>query len=91
MKIVNPVVGSSSDVGKLASRQATLEGAVVGLLDNGKKGTERIFDNMEKILREQYHVADVLRVKKSDFSRPAPDVVLEQLAAASAVISGVGD
>jgi len=43
------------------------------------------------MLRERYGVREILRSRKPDSSRPAPDDVLGALSAADAIVSGVGD
>jgi hypothetical protein len=46
---------------------------------------------MERVLRAQYSVHDVIRLRKPDFSRPAPAPVLTAMQGCDAVISAVGD
>jgi hypothetical protein len=46
---------------------------------------------MEAILRSQYGVHAVVRLRKPDFSRPAPAPVLAAMQGCDAVISAVGD
>jgi hypothetical protein len=69
----------------------TLAGATVGLLDNGKLGVARLYDHLEEILRGRLAVGEVIRRRKPDMSRPVPPEVLGELAAADAIVSGVGD
>lgn len=91
MKVLNPTVKANQDAGGLAPRLGSLAGSRVGLLDNGKKGTALIFDNLERILKREFGVLEVIRERKPDFSRPAPSDVLAKLTKADTVISGVGD
>jgi hypothetical protein len=46
---------------------------------------------MEAILRSQYGVHAVVRLRKPDFSRPAPASVIAAMQGCDAVISAVGD
>ncbi len=55
-------------------------GATIGLLDNGKIRVRELLDHVEEMLRSQYGVAHVLRLKKPDFTRPAPAEVIAALA-----------
>ena len=69
----------------------SLEGAVIGLLDNAKIGTKGFYDHVESMLRSRYGVREVIRRRKPDSSRPAPADVLGELSAADAIVSGIGD
>ena len=46
---------------------------------------------MEDMLRTEYGVANVIRLRKSDASRPAPQELVAEMASCAAVISAVGD
>ena len=72
-------------------RLRSLTGATIGLLDNGKIRVRELLDHVEEILHAQYGVAHVLRLKKPDFTRPAPAEVVAALASCQAVICAVGD
>jgi hypothetical protein len=69
----------------------SLDGAIVGLLDNAKIGTAVLFDHVQQILTSRFGVRDFIRRRKPDSSRPAPPEVLGALSAADAVISAIGD
>jgi hypothetical protein len=73
------------------ARLTTLAGCTIGLLDNGKVRVRELLDHVEEMLRSRYGVAHVLRLKKPDFTRPAPAEVVDALASCEAVISAVGD
>ena len=75
----------------MAAALATLDGAVVGFLDNAKIGTARLYDFIEEILRARYGVRDFIRRRKPDATRPAPTEILAELSGADAIISGIGD
>ena len=45
-------------------------------MDNGKINVRPLLDHMEMMLRSQYGVHDVVRLRKPDFSRPAPAPML---------------
>ena len=74
-----------------APRLATLRGAVVGVISNGKDATVPFFDQVESILRERHGVAEVVRTVKANYSAPAPDELIRQAMGWSAVLAGVGD
>jgi hypothetical protein len=74
-----------------ATRLSTLAGATVGIISNGKENTRQFFDNMDRILREQYEVAEVVRRIKGNYSAPAEDELMAEALGWDAVLSGVGD
>lgn len=74
-----------------APRVADLAGSTVGIISNGKQGTIAFFDAMETELRNQYRVADVVRLTKPNYSAPAPADLMSQAKHWHALIAGVGD
>jgi hypothetical protein len=91
LKVLDPRLSAEGEAASLAAPLATLDGAVVGLLDNAKIGTARFYDHLEEILRARYRVREVIRRRKPDSSRPAPADQLGELSAADAIVSGIGD
>lgn len=73
------------------ARLPSLRGCTIGLLDNGKIRVRELLDYMEEILRTDYGVTQVVRLRKPDASRPAPPEVLASMQQCQAVISAVGD
>jgi hypothetical protein len=91
MRVLDPTGEDTATSTSGPARLTTLTGCTVGLLDNGKVRVRELLDHMEAMLRSQYGVAHVLRLKKPDFTRPAPAEVVAALASCAAVISAVGD
>jgi hypothetical protein len=91
LRVLDPRLFAEGEPARLAPPLASLDGARVGLLDNAKIGTARFYDHLEALLRERLGVREVLRRRKPDASRPAPPEVLGALAAADAIVSGIGD
>jgi hypothetical protein len=75
----------------LAPRLRTIEGATVGLLSNGKKGTRPFFDALARELREQGGAAQIVRITKANFSAPAQPEIFDQAKEWDALVAGVGD
>jgi len=46
---------------------------------------------LERLLRDRYHVASIVRTMKPTFARPAPPGIIEQLPAVDAVVEAVAD
>jgi hypothetical protein len=74
-----------------AKRLDSLNGATVGVISNGKKGTQPFFDALERELRERYAVAKVVRLTKSNYSAPVEPELLNEAERWQALIAGVGD
>ena len=91
IRVLDPTAEGATVAAQSTSRLATLEGRTIGLLDNGKIRARELLDYMEEMLRSQYGVAQVLRFKKPDASRPAPPEVVAEMKQCTAIISAVGD
>ena len=91
VKLINPMnetqVGASAPPARLRS----LEGKTVGLLDISKTGGNLFLDRLEQLLREQFHVASVVRMMKPTFAKPAPRDIIERLRSADAVVEALAD
>ena len=92
MKIYTPiskVVRQSFDV---APRLKTLDGLVLGLLDNNKWNAQRLLRQLDVDLRSRFDLKDVLYRRKPYFSRPAPlELIEEFVTGADVVITAVAD
>ena len=91
LEILDPRQTAEGGALHMAPALPSLKGAVVGLLDNAKIGTERLYDFIEQILRSEYGVREFIRRRKPDASRPVPPQMLAELSAADAVLSAIGD
>ena len=91
LRVLDPRLFAEGEPVQMAPPLARLEGSVVGLLDNAKIGTARLYDHVEEILRARFGVREFIRRRKPDSSRPAPPEMLGELAAADAIVSGIGD
>lgn len=89
--VLDPRQSAEGEALRMAPALASLEGAVIGMIDNAKIGTERLFDFIEEILRKQYGVREVIRRRKPDATRPVPPELLAELRGADAVLSATGD
>ncbi len=74
-----------------ATRLASLSGATVALVSNGKKGVRPFFDAFERSLRTEFGVVDVVRLTKSNYSAPAEETLLRGAETWNALVAGVGD
>jgi hypothetical protein len=75
----------------LAPRVASLDGLVVGLLDNNKWNAQRLLRQLDVDLRARFAVKDVIYRRKPYFSRPAPLEMIEEMTAADVVVTALAD
>ena len=75
----------------LPARPSTLAGATVGIISNGKANTRPFFDHLDRMLREQWSVAEVIRRTKRNYSAPAEAELIAEAAGWAAMFAGVGD
>ena len=91
MEILDPTHEGESPNFAPAARLLSLEGATVGVISNGKRGTKPFFDALEQALVDRYGVATVVRRTKSNFSAPADADIMEEAKRWHALVAGVGD
>ncbi len=89
--VLDPTYGDDTPEFEPAPRLATLRGATVGIVSNGKRGTLGFFDALEAELRERYGVAEVVRVVKPNYSAPAGDEIMDAAQTWHALVAGIGD
>ena len=91
IKVLDPRASAEGEALALAPPLPTLDGKVIGLLDNAKIGTERFYDFVAEILAREHGVREFIRRRKPDTTRPAPKELIAELSGADAVVSGIGD
>ena len=92
IRILDPTVAPAPADAPLAKRLVDLDGAVLGLLANGKVNGDRLLDLVRDELVRRYDVREVVLMTKPSASRPAEDPMLEQLAArCDVVVTAIGD
>ena len=91
LKVLDPRLDPEGEALKPAPALRSLKGAVIGMIDNAKIGTERFFDHVADILAKQYGVREFIRRRKPDATRPVPPEMLAEMSAADAILSAIGD
>jgi hypothetical protein len=91
IRVLDPTAGEAAATGKLAPRLPTLKGKTVGFISNGKEGTKGFFAHLDRILREEHGVAEVVSRTKTNYSAPADKHIADEIGQWDAVISGIGD
>lgn len=89
--LVNPLDETKRAQAKIAPRLDSLAGKRIGLLDISKPGGNFFLDHLERLLKERFNVAQVVRKMKPTFTKPAPNAVIEELSQCDAVIEALAD
>ena len=92
IELLSPASVAAGNAVPLAPRVPTLEGRVVGLLDNSKSGTRPFLDRVEELLQREHRVAKTIRYDKKAAALPVPDEMLEAATReCDVVINGIAD
>ena len=91
IRVFDPTAEDAPATNPEAARLTSLEGRTIGLLDNSKFRVRELLDHVETILRARFGVAQVLRFRKPDASRPAPPEMWVDIQRCEAIIAAVGD
>jgi len=69
----------------------TLEGKVIGIIDNGQSNSTDMFKELAKLIEKTYHAKEVLFRTKPTHMQGAPKPIMEELLSrCDAVITGLG-
>lgn len=91
LRVLDPRLDAEGEALRRAPALASLDGAVIGMIDNAKIGTERFFDHVADILGKEYGVREFIRRRKPDATRPVAPDMLAELSGADAILSAIGD
>lgn len=91
MRVLDPTNEMKAAGAALAPRLLSLEGKTVGIITNAKEGTKGYFTHLERLLRDEMGVADVVWRAKSNYSAPADAPIVQEITNWHAVFAGVGD
>lgn len=91
IEILDPTHESGSVEFHSADRLKSLKGTTIGVISNGKKGTQTFFDAFENELKRRHHVARVVRLTKANYSAPVDRALLGEAQKWNALVAGIGD
>jgi hypothetical protein len=91
LQVLDPSSEIAASLGNPAPRASSLRGKTVGFISNGKEGTVGYFSHLDRMLRDEFGVADVIVRVKSNYSAPADPAIVAEISQWDAVISGLGD
>ena len=90
--LVDPTLSVAGTGAGLARRPSSLEGAVVGLVSNGKTHGPGILERVAQNLIDHHGARDAVLMRKPTANLPAAPEEVEALAAdVTAVIAAIGD
>ncbi|MEF8824804.1 MAG: UGSC family (seleno)protein [Halapricum sp.] len=75
----------------LADRIGSLEGQTVGFLDNAKTNADNFLDEVARVLRDEYGVAETINRRKSNTAIPADSIATYLDEHCDAVVNAYGD
>ena len=91
LRVFDPTNERKAAGGKAAPRSASLKAKTIGLISNGKEGTAGYFAHLDRMLREEFDVANIVFRRKSNYSAPADAHIVDEIKNWQAVVTGVGD
>ena len=91
LRVLDPTNEVIPPVGQPARRLTTMAGKTIGFISNGKEGSKGFFAHLDRMLRAEFHVADVVTRVKSNYSAPADPHIAAEISGWDAVVSGIGD
>jgi len=91
IRVLDPTNEMRAAGAQPAPRPSSLKGKTVGFISNGKEGTKSYFAHVDRMLREELGVADVVWRTKSNYSAPADRYIVDEISRWHAVVTGVGD
>jgi hypothetical protein len=91
LRVFDPTNERKAAGGEPARRPVSLKGKTIGFISNGKEGTQGYFAHLDRMLREEFGVADIVFRRKSNYSAPAGANIIDEIKNWQAVVTGVGD
>ena len=91
IKFLDPRVTINPKDRPLVPGLATLEGKVIGIIDNGQANSTTMFQELAQLIQEKFHTKEVLFKTKPTHMQGAPKPIMEEiLNRCDAVITGLG-
>jgi len=91
LRVFDPTNERKSAGGEPAPRLSSLKGKTIGFISNGKEGTQGFFAHLDRMLRDEFAVADIVYRRKANYSAPAAAAIVDEIKNWQAVVTGVGD
>jgi len=92
IELLSPAAAAAGNMVPLAKGVASLDGLVIGLMNNSKAGSRPFLDRVAELLQRDHGVSRIVRYDKAAAALPAPDDMLEAAARESdVVVNGIAD
>ena len=92
MQVLDPTVEPIPASAVIAPRPDTLDGAVLGLLSNGKRNADVLLEMVHEVLADRFEFEGTVVRDKGNASRPCPPDIMEELSErCDLVITASGD
>lgn len=92
IQILDPCPEELPEEKSLSKELSSLEGKVIGLLENRKYHADSFLEELQRVLEEDYRAEKVIYARKFTFSAPCADDIIDSLLEeCDAVIHGVAD
>lgn len=91
IKVVNPVGTVKKKEIPMAPRLESLDGKVIGFLDNAKQKADVILQVAKEYFESKGAICDTIYEFKPHLAKPLPEEQIKRLAKADAVIGAIGD
>jgi len=89
--VYDPVAPVADAQSKGGPRFDSLQGKVVGFIDNAKPNFNHLVDDLAELLKSRYGVADVVKHRKPGQVPVAENVLQDMAQRCDAVVTGSGD
>ena len=91
LKFLDPRVTINPKDRPLVPGLDTLEGKIIGIIDNGQANSTMMFQELAQLIQEKFHTREVLFKTKPTHMQGAPRPIMEEiLSQCDAVITGLG-
>ena len=91
LKVFEPIAGERVGIDDLADRPSTLNGKVLGLLNNTKDRSDIILDQLEHQLKDQFEGTEVRYYRKSSVSGMSAEIKEQLINEVDVLITATGD
>ncbi len=91
IKFLDPRAAVNPKDRPLVAGLDTLEGKVIGIIDNGQANSTTMFQELAKLIEEKFNARAVLCKTKPTHMQGAPEAIMDEFAGrCDAVITGLG-
>ncbi len=92
IQILDPIPEDKPEAQSMSAGLPTLDGKVIGLLENSKYHSDNFLEELQTILEQEYNASKVIYARKFSFSAPCSDETIDSLIEeCDAVVHGIAD